>query len=117
MRVVATDLEPNLPLLQQNCDAHGKKRIISCADFHMIASRQPEDKHPSVTTALPCCATGRGRIQVMEHTWGEDVIPLGPPFDVVLASGASWLGQGLEQWNREGGDARTLCRQTKQHWA
>ncbi|PRW45633.1 hypothetical protein C2E21_5777 [Chlorella sorokiniana] len=35
-------------------------------------------------------------IQVLEHSWGEDVAPLGPPFDIIAACDVMYVAEAVE---------------------
>ena len=111
--VVASDLEPNLKLLQENCRENGKCFVLvnlgSTSPPSSVQSSTPLSNlmrrgigwsqplhsmgtHPPANSNLACLSSLPGNsvdglVTVVEHTWGSDTSPLKPPFDLVVACG------------------------------
>ena len=94
--VTATDLAPNLPLLEKNSAANGERRgrhraahcSARCVSLHPPPPLPPPPPPPTLPpvahAAAPVPAAGCG-IAVREHSWGGEVAHLEPPFDFILA--------------------------------
>ena len=91
--VTATDLAPNLPLLEKNSAANGERSgkyraalpRTGCVSFH------PPPATAAHTTPLCASAAAGCDITVREHSWGGDVAHLEPPFDFVFACDVMYI--------------------------
>lgn len=71
---------------------NGDARLAGCstiaAGSWLLASLVNRLLPYARAAVLPYCrAAGLSQVEVLEHRWGEDVGPLGGPFDLVLACG------------------------------
>lgn len=114
-RVTATDLSPNLPLLEKNAAANGGPLSIldawtdapgrcmrlaragtlrACSSW-AVRRRSLSAEGPAACWVRPPPAAGLA-VEVREHTWGADVAALAPPFDVISACDCMYVAEAIE---------------------